>query len=159
MRHAKKFNQLGRKKGHRRATLANLAIALIEHKRITTTLAKAKALRRYIEPLLTKAKTNSTHSRRTVFAYLQNKDAIKELFGPVADAISTRPGGYTRVIKTGFRASDAADMALIELVDFNTVYTNEKSVSRGRRRRRRRGGKGAAAATGVTSAVTPSEEE
>jgi large subunit ribosomal protein L17 len=166
MRHGKKFNHLGRKAGHRRALLSNLANALIEHKRINTTLAKAKALKLYVEPLVTKAKDNSTHSRRVVFSYLQNKEAVKELFGPVAAAVGERPGGYTRVIRTGFRVSDGSEMALIELVDFNTVYNAGKAEGRGRRRRTRRGGKGqaetaAAAATAATttSAVDTSEEE
>ncbi len=157
MRHGKKFNHLKRKKGHRRALMANLANALITNKRIFTTLAKAKALRVYVEPLVTKAKVNTTHSRRTVFSYLQNKEVIKELFGPVAAAVGQRPGGYTRVIKTGFRVSDGAEMAMIELVDFNTTYSNEKSSGRGRRRRRRRGkGQGQTAAA---TAVATSEEE
>ncbi len=133
--------------------MANLANALIEHKRINTTLAKAKALKRYIEPLITKSKSNSMHSRRVVFSYLQNKEAIKELFGPIAAEIGQRPGGYTRVIRTGFRQSDGAEMALIELVDFNKLYSNQKSESRGRRRRRRRG-KGSGA-----GAVASAEEE
>ncbi len=166
MRHGKKFNHLGRKTGHRRALLSNLANALIEHKRINTTLAKAKALKLYVEPLVTKAKDNSTHSRRVVFSYLQNKEAVKELFGPVAAAVGERPGGYTRVIRTGFRVSDGSEMALIELVDFNTVYNAGKAEGRGRRRRTRRGGKGqaetaaaAAAAATTTSATGTSEEE
>ncbi len=119
MRHNKSFNHLGRKSGHRKAMLANMASSLILHKRIETTLAKAKALRVYIEPLLTKSKDDSTHSRRTVFAYLKQKEAVAELFREVAPKIADRPGGYTRVIKTGFRQGDAADMAFIELVDFN----------------------------------------
>ncbi|MCB0686161.1 MAG: 50S ribosomal protein L17 [Saprospiraceae bacterium] len=162
MRHGKKFNQLGRKTGHRRALLANLAIALITHKRINTTLAKAKALKRYVEPLVTKSKDNSTHSRRVVFSYLQNKEAVKELFGPVAATVGDRPGGYTRVIRTGFRASDASEMALIELVDFNNVYDNAKGESKGRKRRRtRRGGKSGESAAPVapTTTAASSEEE
>ena len=125
MRHGKKFNHLGRKAGHRKALLRNLAISLVEYKRINTTLAKAKALRKFIEPLATKAKNNTTHSRRVVFSYLQNKDAVKELFGPIAEKIADRPGGYVRVIKTGFRRSDGAEMAMIEFVDFNDVYNLE----------------------------------
>jgi large subunit ribosomal protein L17 len=109
MRHSKKFNHLSRKKGHRRALLANLSNALIEHKRINTTLAKAKALRVYIEPLVTKAKKNTVHAQRTVFSQLQNKEAIKELFGAVAEKVGDRPGGYTRIIKTGFRKGDGND--------------------------------------------------
>lgn len=119
MRHNKSFNHLGRKSGHRKAMLANMASSLILHKRIETTLAKAKALRVYIEPLITKSKDDTTHSRRTVFAYLKQKEAVTELFRTVAPKIAERPGGYTRVLKTGFRKGDAAEMALIELVDFN----------------------------------------
>ena len=140
MRHSKKFNHLSRKKGHRRALLANLSNALIEHKRINTTLAKAKALRVYIEPLVTKAKKNTVHAQRTVFSQLQNKEAIKELFGAVAEKVGDRPGGYTRIIKTGFRKGDGAEMAMIEFVDFNEVYTNASEGKKSSRRRRRRGG-------------------
>ena len=125
MRHGKKFNHLGRKKGHREATLRNMANALIEHKRINTTLAKAKALRVFAEPLITKAKTNSTHNRRVVFSYLQNKHSIKELFGPISEKVADRPGGYLRIVRTGFRQGDAAETAMIEFVDFNTVEYNE----------------------------------
>jgi large subunit ribosomal protein L17 len=144
MRHGKKDNHLGRKVGHRRALLKNLAQALIEHKRITTTLAKAKALRGYIEPLVTKAKTNTTHSRRVVFSYLQNKEAVKELFSTVAEKIGDRPGGYVRVLRTGYRHGDGAEMAMIEFVDFNEVYkaASTKEESKSSRRRRRRGGSG-----------------
>ena len=119
MRHGKKFNHLGRTADHRRAMLANMAISLIMHKRITTTLAKAKALKKYVEPLLTRAKDDSTNSRRVVFRYLQNKEALKELFGVVAEKIGDRPGGYTRIIKLGHRQGDAADICFIELVDFD----------------------------------------
>ncbi len=119
MRHNKKFNHLGRKSGHRKAMLANMASSLILHKRIETTVAKAKALRVYIEPLITKSKEDTTHSRRTVFAYLKQKEAVTELFRVVAPKVADRPGGYTRILKTGFRQGDAADMAMIELVDFN----------------------------------------
>jgi len=119
MRHGKAFNHLSRKKGHRVSLLRNLAISLIRHKRINTTLAKAKALRLFIEPLLTKSKNNTTHSRRVVFSYLQNKEAIDELFAGVATKIADRPGGYTRVIRTGFRLGDGAEMAMIEMVDYN----------------------------------------
>ncbi|NLD22148.1 MAG: 50S ribosomal protein L17 [Bacteroidales bacterium] len=119
MRHNKAINHLGRQSGHRKALLANLASSLILNKRIETTLAKAKALRTYVEPLLTKAKDDSTHSRRVVFSYLKQKEAISELFRVIAPKIADRPGGYTRILKTGFRQGDAADMALIELVDFN----------------------------------------
>ncbi|MCC6753188.1 MAG: 50S ribosomal protein L17 [Saprospiraceae bacterium] len=124
MRHGKAFNHLSRKRGHRKALLKNLAIALIQHKRINTTLAKAKALRVYIEPLLTKAKNNTTHARRTVFSYLQSKEAITELFGEVATKIADRPGGYTRVIRSGFRLGDGAEMAMIEMVDYNEVMVS-----------------------------------
>lgn len=138
MRHGKKFNHLGRKAGHRKALLRNLAISLIEHKRINTTLAKAKALRKFVEPLVTKAKTNTMHSRRVVFSNLQNKYAVTELFGPIAEKIGDRPGGYVRVLRTGFRKTDGAEMAMIEFVDFNTVYTKDADKSSGRKRRRSR---------------------
>ena len=160
MRHGKKFNHLGRKKGHRKALLKNLSIALITHKRIRTTLAKAKALRVHVEPLITKAKTNTMHSRRVVFSYLQNKDAVTELFGPIADKIGDRPGGYLRIIKTGTRKGDAAEMAMIELVDYNELMlANKKSSSKSKRSRR--GGKKSTAAAAVTAAATTamSEEE
>ena len=161
MRHGKKFNHLGRQKGHRRALLRNLSIALIEHKRITTTLAKAKALRVYVEPLMTKSKTDSQHSRRTVFSYLQNKYAVTKLFADVAPKIAGRPGGYTRIIKTGFRKGDGAEMAMIELVDFNDVYTNNSGGAKKGGTRRRRGKKkgGAAAATAAAAAKGAQEEE
>lgn len=168
MRHGKKFNHLGRKKGHRRALLKNMACSLIEHKRINTTVAKAKALRLYVEPLITKAKSNTTHSRRVVFSYLQSKEAIKELFGPVADKVATRPGGYVRVIRTGFRKGDGAEMAMIEFVDFNNDYAAGKSGEGGKakKRRSRRGGAkktaaaaaGAVAATGTAAAATVVED-
>ena len=119
MRHNKAINHLGRKSGHRKALLANMAASLILNKRIQTTVAKAKALKTYVEPLITKSKDDSTHSRRVVFSYLKNKEAVTELFRTVAPKIADRPGGYTRVLKTGFRQGDGADMALIELVDFN----------------------------------------
>ena len=119
MRHNKAINHLGRKSGHRKALLANMATSLILHKRIQTTVAKAKALKMYVEPLITKSKEDTTHSRRIVFSYLKNKEAVTELFRTVAPKIADRPGGYTRVLKTGFRQGDGADMALIELVDFN----------------------------------------
>ena len=119
MRHNKAINHLGRKSGHRKALLANMATSLILHKRIETTVAKAKALKMYVEPLITKCKEDTTHSRRVVFSYLKNKEAVTELFRTVAPKIADRPGGYTRVLKTGFRQGDGADMAIIELVDFN----------------------------------------
>jgi large subunit ribosomal protein L17 len=161
MRHGKKFNHLGRKKGHREALLRNLSINLIEHKRIRTTLAKAKALRKFVEPLVTKSKTSTGHSQRVVFSYLQNKDAIKELFGTVAPKVGDRPGGYTRIIRTGFRQGDGAEMAMIEFVDFNTVYNGQESSGGGAKKKtRRRGGKKkAAAAAAATAAVGLSEEE
>ena len=157
MRHGKKFNHLGRKKGHRKALLKNMSNALIKHKRINTTLAKAKALRTHLEPLITKSKTNTTHSRRTVFSYLQNKESVEELFGPVAEKVGERPGGYLRIIKTGFRKGDAAEMAMIEFVDYNDVYSNESQKSTGRRRSRRRGKKSGGATP--VPAVQSSEEE
>jgi len=138
MRHGKKFNHLGRKAGHRRALLSNLACSLIEHKRINTTVAKAKALRKYVEPLISKSKVDSTHSRRTVFSYLQNKDVVSELFREVAPKIANRPGGYVRIIKTGSRQGDNAEMALIELVDFNTIYVNEEAPAKAKRTRRKK---------------------
>jgi len=140
MRHRKKFNHLSRKSAHRKAMLANMANSLIEHKRITTTLAKAKALRMYIEPLLTKAKTDSTHSRRTVFSYLKSKYAVTELFRDIAQKILDRPGGYTRILKTGNRLGDNASMCIIELVDYNEgmlVAKDEKTAGRRRRRRKK----------------------
>jgi len=143
MRHGDKINNLGRTESHRRALLANLAIALIEHKRITTTLAKAKALRRYAEPLITKAKDNSTHSRRIVFSYLQNKEALKELFGTVAEKVGERPGGYLRIIKLGFRRGDGAETAMIEFVDFNETYNPNAGKVR-QAKKTRRGGRKAA---------------
>lgn len=160
MRHGKKVNHLGRKKGHRVALLKNLASALITHKRINTTVAKAKALRVYIEPLITKSKDNSTHNRRVVFSYLQDKAAVQELFSSVADKVGDRPGGYTRIIKTGFRKGDAADMAMIELVDFNETLLGAKGgTTKKRTRRGRRKSSGAKAAAVATAAVSSSEEE
>ncbi len=140
MRHGKKFNHLGRKTAHRKAMLSNMACSLIEHKRINTTVAKAKALRGFVEPILTKSKTDSTHSRRSVFRYLQNKDVVNELFREVAPKIMDRQGGYTRIIRTGYRLGDNAEMCMIELVDFNELYTNE-STKKTTRRSRRGGGK------------------
>ncbi|MDO4728931.1 MAG: 50S ribosomal protein L17 [Bacteroidota bacterium] len=137
MRHGKKINHLSRKKGHRDAMLANMACSLIEHKRINTTVAKAKALRMYVEPLITKSKSDDTHNRRVVFSYLKNKYAVTELFREVAPRVADRPGGYTRIIKLGNRLGDNADMAMIELVDFNELYNGgkkevKKSTRRGR---------------------------
>lgn len=151
MRHGNKINHLGRKKGHRDALLKNLAQALIQHKRINTTLAKAKSLRTFIEPIITKAKDNTTHSRRTVFSYLQNKDAVKELFEVIAEKVVDRPGGYCRIIKTGFRQGDAAETAMIELVDFNTIMV-AKTAKAGSTRRSRRRGKGG---SGIAENVAP----
>ncbi len=141
MRHKKSFNHLGRKSAHRKAMLANMGSSLIQHKRINTTVAKAKALRGFIEPLITKSKTDSTHSRRTVFSYLRDKDAVSELFREVAPKVADRPGGYTRIIKTGFRLGDGAEMAMIELVDFNEVYGKEDTTKTKKRRSRRGGAK------------------
>lgn len=135
MRHGKKFNHLGRKSAHRKAMLSNMACSLIEHKRIVTTLAKAKALRVYVEPLVTKSKTDSTHSRRTVFSYLKNKEAAIELFRTVAPKVETRQGGYTRIIKLPNRAGDNAEMAMIELVDFNELLLSDAAPKKKTRRR------------------------
>ena len=154
MRHGDKVNNLGRTAAHRRALLANLAISLIEHKRITTTLAKAKALRRYVEPLVTKAKDNTTHSRRVVFSYLQNKFAITELFGPLVEKIGDRPGGYVRIIKLGFRRGDGAETAMIEFVDFNETYNpNAGKVKVTKKTRRGSGAKKAAETPGTETAA------
>ena len=142
MRHGKKVNHLGRKAAHRQALLSNLASSLIINKRISTTVAKAKALRKYVEPLLTKSKDDTTHSRRTAFSYLQNKESVQTLFGEVASKIADRPGGYTRIIKLAdTRLGDNAEMCFIELVDFNTLYAKEGAVKKGKTRRSRRGGK------------------
>ncbi len=130
MRHNKKFNHLSRKKGHREALLANLAISLIEHKRIFTTLAKAKALRVYAEPLITRSKKDDTQNRRLVFSYLQNKEAVKELFGVISEKVATRPGGYLRILKTGHRLGDNAEMAMIEFVDFNEAALAEAAAKK-----------------------------
>lgn len=149
MRHGKKFNHLGRKTAHRKAMLSNMACSLIEHKSINTTIAKAKALRGFVEPLITKSKTDSTHSRRLVFSTLQNKEAVTELFREIAPKVADRPGGYTRIIRTGYRLGDNAEMCMIELVDFNEIYTNEKAKST--TRRSRRGGSAKAATTEETT--------
>jgi large subunit ribosomal protein L17 len=143
MRHGDKVNNLGRKTAHRHALMMNLAISLIRSKRIFTTLAKAKALRGYIEPLVTKSKENSTHNRRVAFSYLEDKSSIDELFGVIGPKVGERPGGYTRIIKTGFRPGDAAEMAMIELVDFNDTYTQNKTTAKAaepKKRTRRAGG-------------------
>ena len=140
MRHGKKFNHLGRKAAHRKAMLANMACSLIECKRIKTTLAKAKALRIYVEPLITKSKDDTTHSRRTVFSYLKQKEAITELFGDVAAKVSDRPGGYTRILKLSNRLGDNAQMAYIELVDYNGEYTTDKPKRKKARRAKKQSG-------------------
>lgn len=159
MRHAKKFNHLGRKTAHRKAMLMNMSNSLIEHKRIFTTLAKAKALRLFVEPLITKSKENSTHNRRTVFSYLKNKYAVTELFDTVAPAVADRPGGYTRVIKTGFRQGDSADMAMIELVDFNNTYSQSEGAKKSTAKRSRRGGKAKATDAAATTTEETATEE
>lgn len=135
MRHGKKFNHLGRQRGHRKALLANMAVSLIEHKKISTTVAKAKALRKFVEPLITKAKTDDMHSRRTVFRYLQKKEAVQELFGEVASKVADRAGGYTRILKTGNRLGDNADTCIIELVDFNENLLTSAQPKKTRRRK------------------------
>jgi large subunit ribosomal protein L17 len=139
MRHGDKIKNLSRTKAHRDALLSNLAVALITHKRIVTTLAKAKALRVYVEPLITKGKTNTTHQRRVVFSYLQDKEAITELFGNIAAKVTGRPGGYTRIIKLGIRHGDNAEMAMIELVDFNEIYGKGKGEVKEATKKTRRG--------------------
>ena len=165
MRHNKKFNHLGRTASHRSAMLANMAISLIEHKRITTTVAKAKALKKYVEPLITKAKDDSTNSRRVVFSYLQNKEAIKTLFGEVAEKVGDRPGGYTRIIKLGTRQGDAAQVWFIELVDFDPEMAKDGGKKKTRRSRRSSGAKAEApaaeapAAEEAAPAEAPAEEE
>lgn len=158
MRHNKKFNHLSRKKGHREALLANLAISLIEHKRIFTTLAKAKALRVYAEPLITRSKKDDTQNRRLVFSYLQNKEAVKELFGVISEKVATRPGGYLRILKTGHRLGDNAEMAMIEFVDFNEAALAEAAAKKTSRTRRSRSKKAAPAAE-VPVAEAPKAEE
>ena len=140
MRHGNKVNHLGRKTGHRKAMLSNMACSLFEHKRITTTLAKAKVLRGFVEPILTKSKTDSTHSRRTVFSYLQNKDVVTELFREIAPKIAERNGGYTRIIRTGFRLGDNAEMCMIELVDFNELLLAASAPKKTTRRSRKSAG-------------------
>ncbi|MBP2830918.1 50S ribosomal protein L17 [Aquimarina sp. U1-2] len=159
MRHGKKVNHLGRKTAHRKAMLANMACSLIEHKRINTTVAKAKALKQFVEPLVTKSKEDSTHNRRIVFSKLRNKYAVTKLFRDVATKVGDRPGGYTRIIKLGNRLGDNADMAMIELVDYNSLYNAGKPA---KKKARRRGGKGKKAATAPTvpaPETSTSEEE
>jgi large subunit ribosomal protein L17 len=152
MRHGKKVNHLGRTAPHRKAMLSNMAASLIKSKRIVTTVAKAKALRVYVEPLITKSKDDSTHNRRTVFAYLRDKDAIKELFGAVSEKVASRPGGYTRILKLGNRMGDNAEMAMIELVDFNEFFEGfgkEKAAAKKTTRRSRSRAKGTTEAAEV----------
>ena len=156
MRHNKAINHLGRKSGHRKAMLANMATSLILHKRIETTVAKAKALKMYVEPLITKSKEDTTHSRRVVFSYLKNKEAVTELFRTVAPKIADRPGGYTRVLKTGFRQGDGADMALIELVDFNEAAL--AAANKPAKKTTRRSSKKAVDAAPAAEVETPAAE-
>lgn len=161
MRHNKKFNHLSRKKAHRDALLKNMTISLIMHKRINTTLAKAKALRMYCEPLINRAKTDDMNSRKVVFSYLQNKEAVKELFGVVADKVADRPGGYTRILKTGYRLGDNAETCFIELVDFNEAMLKEKAekkATRTRRSRKKAAPKAEAPAQEAPKAEEPAEE-
>ena len=161
MRHNKAINHLGRKSGHRKALLANMASSLIKHKRIQTTVAKAKALKTYVEPLITKCKEDTTHSRRVVFSYLKDKDAVKELFGVIAPKVADRPGGYTRVLHTGFRLGDGADMALIELVDFNeaALASAKKEEKKATRRSRAKKAEPKAEAAPAEPAAAPEAEE
>ncbi|MBO8483415.1 MAG: 50S ribosomal protein L17 [Bacteroidetes bacterium] len=163
MRHNKAINHLGRKSGHRKALLANMATSLIMHKRIETTVAKAKALKMYVEPLITKSKEDSTHSRRMVFSYLKNKYAVTELFRNVAPKIADRPGGYTRILKTGFRLGDGSDMALIELVDFNeaalaSTVKKETKKTGTRRSRSKKSAEAAAPAAPAAEETAPAAE-
>ena len=161
MRHNKAINHLGRKSGHRKALLANMASSLILHKRINTTVAKAKALKSYVEPLITKSKEDTTHSRRVVFSYLKNKEAVTELFRTVAPKIADRPGGYTRVLHTGFRQGDAAEMALIELVDFNEAAlasAPQKAAKKSTRRSRAKKAEAAVEAPAEAAAEAPQAE-
>ncbi|WP_298903617.1 50S ribosomal protein L17 [uncultured Psychroserpens sp.] len=156
MRHGKKFNHLGRQTAHRKAMLANMACSLIEHKRINTTVAKAKALKQFVEPMITKSKEDTTHNRRIVMSRLRQKDAVTELFRDVAVKVGDRPGGYTRIIKLGNRLGDNADMAMIELVDYNEIYNAGKKEKKTTRRSRRGGSKPAAAP--VETKATNEEE-
>lgn len=154
MRHGKKVNHLGRKTAHRHSMLANMASSLIQHKRINTTVAKAKALKKFVEPLVTKSKEDTTHNRRLVFAKLRQKEAVSELFRTVAPKVGDRPGGYTRIIKLGNRLGDNADMAMIELVDFNELYNAGKATKKKSTRRSRRGGGSSAAAAPAAKAAS-----
>ena len=157
MRHGKKINHLSRTAPHRKAMLSNMASSLILHKRITTTIAKAKALKKYVEPLITKAKSDDTHSRRVVFSYLQNKESVTELFGGVADKVANRPGGYTRIFKMGNRLGDNADMCIMELVDYNELLLKDASPEKAKTRRSRRG-KGGSSADATTQVESTVEE-
>ncbi|GAA0188376.1 hypothetical protein GCM10009122_46570 [Fulvivirga kasyanovii] len=159
MRHGKKINHLGRTAPHRKAMLSNMATSLILNKRITTTVAKAKALRKYVEPLLTKAKEDTTHSRRVVFSYLNDKQSVKTLFDEVAEKITDRPGGYTRILKTGNRLGDNADMCIIELVDYNELLLGGDKAEKTKTRRSRRGGKKSTAAKDETTAEATEEKK
>lgn len=154
MRHGKKINHLGRTASHRSALLSNMASSLIESKRITTTVAKAKALKKYVEPLITKSKDDSTHSRRVVFSYLQNKESVKVLFGEVAEKIGTRPGGYTRIIKLGKRQGDNAEMCIMELVDYNELLVKETKSEKPKAKRSRRSKSTSKAAEATTVEAT-----
>jgi len=156
MRHGKKFNHLGRQAPHRKAMLANMACSLIEHKRVNTTVAKAKALKKFVEPLITKSKTDSTHSRRTVFRYLRSKEAVTELFRDISVKVADRPGGYTRILKTGFRQGDNAEMCFIELVDYNENMLKD-AKKKTSTRKRRGGAKKATATVEATEADTKAE--
>ncbi|MBP5401230.1 MAG: 50S ribosomal protein L17 [Bacteroidales bacterium] len=155
MRHQRRINHLGRTAAHRKAMLSNMACSLILHKRISTTLAKAKELRKFIEPLVTKSKNDTTHSRRTVFAYLHNKYAVTELYREISQKIAERPGGYTRILKTGFRKGDNAEMCIIEFVDYNETYTQAKETKKATKTRRSRSKK---AAEAPAAEVAPVEE-
>ncbi|MDB4206716.1 50S ribosomal protein L17 [Flavobacteriaceae bacterium] len=158
MRHGKKINHLGRKTAHRKSMLANMACSLIEHKRINTTVAKAKALKQFVEPLITKSKDDTTHNRRIVFSRLRQKESITELFGDVAAKVGDRPGGYTRIIKLGNRLGDNADMAMIELVDFNEIYNADKQPKKKATRRSRKGSAAKPVAPAVEATETQEEE-
>jgi len=162
MRHGKKFNHLSRKAPHRKSMLSNMASSLIIHKKIETTVAKAKALRKYIEPILTRSKNDTTHSRRTVFSLLNNKESVTELFNNISEKIASRPGGYTRIIKTGFRLGDNAEMCVIELVDYNTLLLrgdDKAAASKTRRRRRKKSTANVAEESPKAKKEAPKKEE
>ena len=162
MRHGKKFNHLSRKAPHRKSMLSNMASSLIIHKKIETTVAKAKALRKYIEPILTRSKNDTTHSRRTVFSLLNNKESVTELFNNISEKIASRPGGYTRIIKTGFRLGDNAEMCVIELVDYNTLLLggdDKAAASKTRRRRRKKSTANVAEESPKVKKEAPKKEE